>query len=82
KEDLLTIVLNNAVANYQLDDSFVSSVKNREEMTSTYFGNGVAAPHALTPISDTTFVSVAILNNDVAWDNQNMVRIVLLVSIA
>lgn len=70
---------NNSVVNkYQLHQS----VKKREQLNSTYFGNGIAIPHPLTPITEETFVSVVILNNKIKWDTENFVNMILLVSIA
>jgi len=54
----------------------------REELGSSYFGNEIALPHPINPISVDTFVSVVLLKNDVTWDSdKNKVRLVMLVAI-
>lgn len=54
----------------------------REKMGGTYFGNGIAVPHTLHPIADQTSIVVAILENELLWDdNNNYVKIVLLVNL-
>ena len=54
----------------------------REELGSSYFGNGIALPHPINPISAETFVSVILLKNELEWDSDhNKVRLVMLVAI-
>lgn len=54
----------------------------REELGSSYFGNEIALPHPINPISVDTFVSVVLLKNDLSWDSdKNKVRLVMLVAI-
>lgn len=58
------------------------SVRLREELGSSYFGNGIALPHPINPISAETFVSVILLKNELEWDSDhNKVRLVMLVAI-
>lgn len=82
KDEALKIVIDNINCTYHLGDEFVKSVYNRENLSSSYFGNHVAIPHPLTPMSEETLVSVALLQNEVYWDEEHAVRIILLVSIA
>lgn len=54
----------------------------REELGSSYFGNGIALPHPINPISVDTFVSVILLKNEISWDSdRNKVCLVMLVAI-
>lgn len=63
-------------------DQFYDSVFEREEMRSTYWGNGIAAPHPIASATSNTFVSVTVLPQPVAWDKEkHMVNLVLMVSI-
>lgn len=82
KEEVLNIISANSIRQYKLDDNFLEIIKDRENITSSYFGNGVAIPHPLTPVTDETFVSIAILDEAIPWDNNHKVRFVMLVSIA
>ena len=59
-----------------------SSVLLREELGSSYFGNEIALPHPINPISVNTFVSVILTTRALDWDSdQNKVRLILLVAI-
>ena len=53
---------------------------NHENVTSTYFGNYLAIPHPEIFLSETSFISVAILPKPILWDDE-YVDIVFLVSI-
>lgn len=81
KDEILDIVCNNAIQTYSLSSDFTAIIKEREKITSTYFGNGIAIPHPLSPFSNETFVSVGILEKPICWDATHMVQIVMLVSI-
>lgn len=58
------------------------AVLEREQLGSTFFGNGIAAPHPISPVSSETFVSIGISTQSMEWDvDHNMVHLVILVSI-
>lgn len=62
---------------------FAQSVIRHEHNTpSSYFGNGIAILHPDEPVTDVSFIAVALLNNPVKWDYEASVETVLLVSIA
>lgn len=81
KDEALNIVCGNAVRAYRLDPGFSEIIRARESIESTYFGGGIAIPHPLTPITDETFASVAILDKPIAWDDNHSVQFVMLISI-
>ena len=57
-------------------------VMKREAMGGTYFGNHVAMPHPMYPLGKQTCIAVALLEEDIAWDDYgSMVNVILLVSI-
>ena len=62
------------------DEKLYHSIMNHENVTSTYFGNYLAIPHPEIFLSETSFISVAILPKPILWDNE-YVDIVFLVSI-
>lgn len=63
-------------------DEFRDSVIQRENLRSTYWGNGIAVPHPLSAVSSNTFVSVTVLPQAVPWDEErHMVNLVLMVCI-
>ena len=58
------------------------AVELREEIGSSYFGNGIALPHPINPILAETFVSVILLKNELDCDSDgNKVHLVMLVAI-
>ena len=58
-------------------------VRERERVTATSFGNNVAMPHPLEPVSDETFIAVALLDKPVVWDERGTtVQAVFLISFA
>ena len=81
KDEILDIICQNAIREYNLNEEFLEVIKAREQITSSYFGNAIAIPHPLTPFSDETFVSLGVLKKPIAWDKQHDVRIVMLISI-
>lgn len=81
KQDALQILCENAMQTYNLDETFFETINSREHIASTYFGNGVALPHPLVPITKETFVSVGILKKPIAWDDTHNVQFIMLISI-
>ena len=63
-----------------LPKGFYEAVLKREDMAQTDFGNLIAIPHPCEVMTEETFVSVAILKEEVLW-SRHPVRVVLLVSI-
>lgn len=64
-----------------LPEDFERLVLQREDLAPTAFGNFVAMPHPIEPVSDETFVAVALLDESISWNGRD-VRAVFLVSIA
>lgn len=62
------------------DEKLYHSIMNHENVTSTYFGNYLAIPHPEIFLSETSFISVAILPKPILLDDE-YVDIVFLVSI-
>lgn len=64
------------------DGDLENAVLQREALGSTFFGNGIAAPHPISAVSSESFVAVAALPQAMEWDeDKNMVNLVLLVCI-
>lgn len=66
---------------HDVPGDFRALVQRREELAQTCFGNLVAMPHPVTPVTTSTFVAVAVLNHSVSWNGQE-VRVVFLVSVS
>lgn len=84
KKEAIKIVCSNAektVKGLDPKENLTSMILYRETIATTYFGNGIAIPHPLTPITSETYVSVAISDKPIRWDAEHNVRIVMLVLI-
>ncbi len=81
KAHIIRILCENAQKTFHLDHDFYEKIMSRESISSTYFGDLVAMPHPLTPISDETFISVGILDTPIKWDSQYHVQLIILLSI-
>lgn len=84
KTEAIRIVCSNAektVKGLDLKEDLTRTILYRETIATTYFGNGIAIPHPLTPITSETYVSVAISDKPIRWDAEHSVRIVMLVLI-
>lgn len=66
---------------HDVPGDFRALVQRREDFAQTCFGNLVAMPHPVTPVTTSTFVAVAVLNHSVSWNGQE-VRAVFLVSVS
>lgn len=62
-----------------VDADFEELVFERESLAFTAFGGPIALPHPLRPASERTFVSVALLDRPVPW-NESLVSAVFLIS--
>lgn len=69
-----------STAFYHLTPKFAQLVLERESLSSSYFANQVAMPHPLYPFSPQTFIAAAILEESIEWDENQPVKLVLLVS--
>lgn len=81
KEEIIQTLCFQVEKHFQIENLY-DVVEQRENMRSTYFGNGFAAPHPITPISPDTFVSVGYSKKSVSWDcDSNQVNLVLLIGV-
>lgn len=80
KEEVIQELCRKTTALKKLPIEFVDSVLEREAFSVTEFGDGVAMPHPMKPMSEETFVSVALLPKAIRWQKQ-MVKYVFLLCI-
>jgi lichenan operon transcriptional antiterminator len=80
KEEVLSYMFSNLKEMGLIDDVFIESVKERESLSSTSFGNFVAIPHPLNPLTDETFWSICTLQKPIEWDDK-LVQFVCLLSV-
>lgn len=61
-------------------DSFLEAMYEREKVTPTSFGNLVAIPHPIIPMSEETFLAVCTLTKPIEWKNKP-VQLVFVLSV-
>lgn len=64
-----------------VDEDITSSVLEREEISPTAFGNLVAIPHPLLPVTEETFWTVLTLKKPIQWAGKP-VQLVILLNVA
>lgn len=81
KSQVLKTLTENAKKKHELPEDFLQHLESRENITPTYYGNHIAVPHPLTPLTKDTFVSVVLLDKPIRWDSNHTVQLVMLVSV-
>lgn len=61
-----------------VDASFIQSVNEREVLSPTSFGNLVAIPHPMAPLTDQTFLAICTLQKPIKWGDKRVQFICLL----
>ena len=77
KKEIIEIMCNLINKNYNLDDNLFESVMKREEMGYTSFNNKIAITHPKDIMSDVPIGCLAILEEEILWDNKNVQIIIL-----
>jgi len=78
RDDIIMQMCSRIRQELSLPENFEELIYQREEVSSTEFGNDVAFPHPIKPVSDQTFVAAAIMPKLVKWDKQYVKYIFLL----
>lgn len=81
KEEILQFMCEQIEQQKLCDPGLFESVLEREKLGKTVFGNHVAMPHPTRAISETTLISVCVLDKPVQWDDEE-VKIIFLISIS
>ncbi|MCB2354579.1 BglG family transcription antiterminator [Clostridium estertheticum] len=63
----------------EIPQEFYQLVIQREEMATTEFGNNIALPHPIKPITNSTFVAIGMLKKAMKWDKLQ-VKFIFLIS--
>ncbi|MGN1275717.1 MAG: BglG family transcription antiterminator [Floccifex sp.] len=79
-ENLIQFICDELVKNEYVDELFVESVLQRENISSTSFYNGFALPHALNHSAIESCISVVLLKDAMQWHDYS-VRLVILLAI-
>lgn len=81
RDEILKTLCNRSSSLYQLD-GFYEAVMEREQLGSTFFGNGIAAPHPIAAVSSDTFIAIGVSCQPVVWDSsRNTVHLVMMISV-
>lgn len=81
RDDILNLLCERSSRHFGLT-GLQEAVMKREALGSTFFSNGIAAPHPIFAVSSDTFMSIAISAQPVEWDSEgNKVNLVMLVSV-
>ena len=78
REEVITFLCERAARYASLPQNFEELVWRRENAAPTAFGNGAALPHPIEAVSDTTFVSVLLLDNPIDWGGQQVQAVFLI----
>lgn len=81
KEEILEYMVNHIKKYRKIPKNFLSSVKKREKLGITEFGNKIAMPHTDRTLTENTFVCVGILKKPVIWEKKE-VQVIFLVSVS
>lgn len=61
-----------------INGNLYESIMKRERLSSTAFDNSVAMPHPIIPMTDETFITVAILDKAIKWNDKKISLVILL----
>lgn len=72
KEEVLEFMHNKLVEKGLVDETFLASIYEREQIAPTSFGNLVAVPHPITPKSEKTFLAICTLDKPIIWKDKTV----------
>ncbi|TCW42469.1 transcriptional antiterminator [Thermohydrogenium kirishiense] len=81
KERLLEIIVNELSRVGYVKKEYLNDVLLRENISSTYIGNGIAIPHGKPENINKSVISVTRLKKPIKWNDED-VRVIIMVSIA
>ncbi|SDX91015.1 PTS sugar transporter subunit IIA [Lachnobacterium bovis] len=84
KEEVIRFLGNKLYEQGNITKDYVESMIKREQEMSTYLKNGIALPHGIMSESLEGIyengVALAVINNEIEWDQGNTVKIVLAIA--
>ncbi|WP_462412686.1 BglG family transcription antiterminator [Neobacillus sp. Marseille-QA0830] len=81
KESVIRFMCDELSKQKLVSKDYVNSVLEREAIAPTNFGNLVAIPHPLTPVTEETFWTVCTLKKPIEWTDQQMVQFICLLNV-
>ncbi|NRK74358.1 transcriptional regulator, partial [Salmonella enterica subsp. enterica serovar Typhi] len=67
KEEVLAFLAKEIVQKGIAPDHFFDLIIEREEIAPTSYGNSVAIPHPIKPVTENTFLSICTLKKPIKW---------------
>ncbi|MBM7543225.1 BglG family transcription antiterminator [Amphibacillus cookii] len=81
KESVIHFLCNELYKQGLVSKEYVHLVLDREVRAPTVFGNLVAIPHPVTPVTEETFWTVCTLKRPIEWHDKQMVQFICLLNI-
>ena len=81
KEEILKYMVEHIKKHKKIPKNFLHSIKKREKLGITEFGNKIAMPHPAKTLTEETFICVGILEKPVIWDKKE-IQAIFLVSVS
>jgi lichenan operon transcriptional antiterminator len=81
KQDILSFLSKELIKQHLVPDHYLDLVLERENAAPTSFGNLVAIPHPITPVTEDTFWTICTLKRPIQWNEQQMVQFIFLLNI-
>ncbi|WP_318504026.1 BglG family transcription antiterminator [Bacillus sp. T3] len=81
KESVLSFMCNELLKQGLVPRDYEKLVLEREVLAPTSFGNLVAIPHPIVPVTDETFWTVCTLKSPIQWQDNQMVQLICLLNI-
>jgi len=81
KYEMIDILFKKAKKKFKLSDELYDSVMLHEKIASSCFGNKLAIPHPERLVTDCTFIAVGISKEEIIWEGDTSINLVMLVSI-
>lgn len=81
KQSVITFLCDKLYKQGLVQQDYVNFVLERESVSPTSFGNLVAIPHPITPVTEETFWTVCTLKRPIVWHDEQMVQFICLLNI-
>ncbi|GBF10743.1 BglG family transcription antiterminator [Tepidibacillus sp. HK-1] len=81
KESVIRFLCNELYKQGLVTNEYKKLVLERESLAPTSFGNLVAIPHPLSPVTEETFWTLCTLKHPILWHGNQMVQVVCLLNI-
>lgn len=77
KKDVINKMVSEVKKNFKVDEGIIEEIEKREKLAPTEFDNLIAIPHPLNASSEKTFISIAILEKPIIWDQKEVQLVAL-----